>query len=195
MNIGSAISALITTVLAAIMSGAFSSDKRGIKLAAGIILALITILTIRLVNYSNYLLVRSMGFVNTVYAIILATMFSAAAVWAMVALLKSENRFSSRSLLLAMTGLLLIQTAINYGNGIPPLIYLRDIRISPVLVFRQIQMGMQTIKDTSERASAYGILAIYGFITALPSLLLFLSANIILPKRKLLAIISAGVKR
>jgi len=190
----SIISALIATVLAAIMSGAFISNHKMLRLAAGIILVIITILTVRPVNFFDYLLIRSIGAFNTVYAIILATLFSSVAVWAMVALLNSENRVTIKSVLFAMTGLLLIQAAVNYGNVIPPLLYLNNQNISPVLIFRQLQIGIQTINDSSERASAYGIISLYGFLASLPSLLLFLTANIILPKGKLLSIIAAGVK-
>ncbi len=190
----SAISAMLATIIAAILSGAFKSANRTLRLASGVLLTLITILTIRPVNISNYLLMRELGVVNTGFAIILATAFSAAAVWAMASMACSDHKVKSESILFSIIGLFLIQTAVIYGNVIPQLIYLMNTQIAPLLIFRQLHTGMQAIGDAGDRASSYGVIGLYGFIIALPSLLLFLLANIVLPRNKLLAIISAGTK-
>lgn len=190
----SLVSALIATALASVMSGAFAGTGKT-KLVAGILLVLITILTIRPVNYTNYLVIRGMGAVNTVFAIILASFFSAVAVWAMVALLHSEDRFSVKSVFQAATGVFLIQAAVNYGNIVPSLLYLHNPGLfSPILTFKELQMSVQTMGNAAEGTSAYGVLGLYGFVIALPALLLFLAVNVILPRRKLFAVIAAGIK-
>ena len=191
----SIVSAVFATILAAMMSGAFVSTNKSVRIVAGAMLMLITILSINPVRMSDYLLVRDLGLMNTVFAIILTTSFSAVAVWAMISILRNDQRLTVRSISIAMLGLFLIQTAIIYGNSIPQMIYINTMPKFPLMIFQEIHISMQSIiSSVTARASAYGVIGLYGFIIALPPLLLFLLANIFLPKDKLLAIICAGTK-
>ena len=183
----SAISALISSALATAMSGAFLNTTRFIKIVAGILLALITVLYISPVRYSSYTLIKNMGLLNTVFAIIASTLFSSAAVWAMICMLRDEPTPKGNSLFLSMLGLFLIQTALVYGNSTVHLVYLTQMQMSPLLILRQL---FQIVGEPLDR----GAVGFYGFVVSLPPLLLFIVANIFLPKDKMLAIISAGVK-
>ena len=187
-------SALISTILAAMMSGAFVSSNKNFRIMAGVILVLITVLTINPVKISDYLLMKDFGMFNTVFAIIFSTCFSAAAVWAMVFILRSEHKLSVNSIFIAMIGLLIIQTAVIYGNSTPQMLYVVTSSASPLKIFKVLSTNMHLFGNVTDRASVYGVIGLYGFIVSLPPLLLFLLANILLPKDKLLAIICAGTK-
>ena len=128
----SAISALIASALAATMSGAFLNTNRFTRIAAGILLSLITVLYISSVRYSGYSLIRQMGLFNTDFAIIATTLFSSAAVWAMICMLRDEPTPTGKSLVLSMLGLFLIQTALIYGNSTVHLVYLTQMQMSPL---------------------------------------------------------------
>lgn len=188
----SLLSALIATTLATIMSLSFVSPNKKVVLSAVIILSLLTILTARPINFSQYLMVKSMGFVNTDFAIILVTCFSTAAVWAMACILRNEDHFSTKAFSLAMVGVFLIQTAIIYCNSTPPTLYSHNLNL--FLIFQSISSGMQNMGTVAERISLRNSTGLYGFILSLPSLLLFLTAKILLPKRQLISIISGGIK-
>ncbi|NLC45138.1 MAG: hypothetical protein GX783_12765 [Clostridiales bacterium] len=183
----SAISALIASALATAMSGAFLNTNRLIRIFAGILLTIITVLYISPTGYSGYSLIRNMGLLNTVFAVIASTLFSSAAVWAMICMLRDEPTPKGNSLFLSMLGLFLIQTALIYGNSTVHLVYLPQMHMSPLLILRQL---FQVVGEPLDR----GAVGFYGFVVSLPPLLLFLIANIFLPKDKMLAIISAGVK-
>ena len=183
----SAVSALIATTLAAAMSGAFLNTNRFIKIAAGFLLTLITVLYISPIRYSSYSLIRQMGLLNTIFAVVASTLFSSAAVWAMICMLRDDPMPKGKSLFLSMLGLFLIQTALIYGNSTVHLVYLTQMHMSPLLTMRQL---VQMLGGQADR-SAVGF---YGFVVSLPPLLLFLAVNIFLPRDKMLAVISAGVK-
>ena len=148
----SAVSALIATVLAAVMSGVFVNTGRGSKTMAGIILTLVTVLCAGPVRYSNYLLMKDMGWLNTVFAVIASTCFSGAAVWAMICMRRDEPMsVTDNSFAQSMLALFLIQTALVYGNSTPQILYLTRPDMSPILMLRQINMGMQTIADAADK--------------------------------------------
>jgi hypothetical protein len=90
--------------------------------------------------------------------------------------------------------LLLIQTALVYGNSTPQMIYSVQPQISPLLILRQLNQITGAGVAVTDRASYNGIFSLYGFLASLPPMLLFLATYTFLPKDKLLAIISAGVK-
>jgi putative aldouronate transport system permease protein len=184
----SAISALIASELATAMSGAFLSTNRSIKIVAAILLTFTTVLYISPIRYSSYSLIRNLGLFNTVFAVIVSTLFSSAAVWAMICMLRDEPTPNGKSLFLSMMGLFLIQTALVYGNSTVHLVYLTETQMSPLLILRQL---FQVVGEPLDR----GAVGFYGFLVSLPPLLLFLVANILLPRDKMLAVISAGVKR
>ncbi len=188
------ISAMIATALAAAMASAFTSPKSVIKVGAGIILALITVLYVSPIRYSSYLIIRSMGLFDTVYAIILSTCFSSAAVWAMVCIQHKEGISTGKPLYLSILSIFLIQAALVYGNSIPQLLYMSRVQSSPLMILRQLQMGVQQMGGGADRASTNGIIGLYGFLVSLPPLLLFLAVNTFLPKNNLMAVVSAGVK-
>jgi ABC-type glycerol-3-phosphate transport system permease component len=189
----SVLSAMIATAFAAAISKSFFSANRGIKIMAAALLAVITILNINPYKYSSYLLLRNLGLVNTVYAIIASTCFSAAAVWAMACMLHSDRTSTGNSLFLSSLALLLIQTALVYRNSTPQIIYLVRPQVSPLLILSQLSRIPSIRAAAADRTSFIGIMGLYGFLASLPPMLLFLATYIFLPKDKLLAIISAGV--
>lgn len=187
-------SAFIATILAAVMSMGVVSIHRGIRWSSIVLLAIITLLTMRPTNISYYLLLRGMGIVNTGIAVLVATCFSTAAAWAIACVLKTEKESLEHGLVLAMAGVFFIQTALTYINSTAPLLYVKNPSISPVSLFKQMSAGMQNMSNAAERASFYSTMGFYGFILSMPSLLFFLAANTVLPKRYLLAVISGGIK-
>ncbi|MDD4681163.1 MAG: hypothetical protein PHP79_09845, partial [Clostridia bacterium] len=105
----------------------------------------------------------------------------------MICMLRDDPMPKGKSLFLSMLGLFLIQTALIYGNSTVHLVYLTQMHMSPLLTMRQL---VQMLGGQADR-SAVGF---YGFVVSLPPLLLFLAVNIFLPRDKMLAVISAGVK-
>ena len=190
----SSVSALIATALAAATSGTFANTGCGLRIMAGIVLTLITVLCASPVRVSNYLLIKDMGFLNTYFGIIVSTCFSAAAVWAMICMRRGEPTPAGKSFFQSVLALFLIQTALVYGNIIPQLFYLTQPNATPLMTFRQLITGMQSIGDVASRKSLGGVIGLYGFLASLPPMLLFLAVNIFLPEDKLMAVISAGVK-
>jgi hypothetical protein len=190
----SVISAMIATALAAAMSKAFLCASRSIKITAATLLTLTTVFLIGPYRYSSYLLIRNLGLFNTFYAIIASTCFSSAAVWAMVCLLRSDRTSTGNSFFMSALALLLIQTALVYGNSTPQMIYSVQPQISPLLILRQLNQITGAGVAVTDRASYNRIFSLYGFLASLPPMLLFLATYTFLPKDKLLAIISAGVK-
>lgn len=188
------ISSLIASVLAALISRSFISPSKKVILIAGILLSLVTILSAKPNNISQFLMIKSMGFLNTGFAIILTTGFSAAAVWAMVAILKAEGNISSKSFFLAMTAIFFIQTALTYSNSTPPQLYFHNINLSPSLILRSMSASMQNMNGLNERIALNNAVGLYGFILSLPSLLLFLAAKLVVPKTQLLSIITGAMK-
>lgn len=188
------ISAFIASSLAALISKCFISLNRKVVYSAAILLSLVTILAAKPNNISQYLMIKSMGAVNTGFAIILATGFSAAAVWAMICIVKMEGNISSRPFFLGVTAIFLIQTALIYSNSTPPQIYFHNINLSPNLIFKSMSMGMQNLQSLNEKISFNNVIGFYGFIISLPSLLLFTAAKLLIPKTKLIAIITGGMK-
>ena len=73
------------------MSGAFVSTNKSVRIVAGAMLTFITILSINPVRMSDYLLIRNLGLMSTVFAIIFTTSFSAVAVWAMISILRNPK--------------------------------------------------------------------------------------------------------
>jgi len=188
------LSALIGTALAAGIVNAFRSSNNFIRLGSGIILTLITLLYVSPIRYSSYLIIRSMGLFDTVFAIILSTCFSSAAVWAMVCIHYREDISTGKSLYFSILAVLLIQTALIYGNSIPQMLYMSRAQLSPLMLVRQLQMGAQQIGNGADQISTKGIIGLYGFLVSLPPMVLFLLVNTFLPKDKMMAIVSAGVK-
>ncbi|AEE96552.1 hypothetical protein [Mahella australiensis] len=197
----SAVSAFIAAVIAVLMSGAFVGHQRNMGLVAAILLAFITVLTAQPFTMHGYLSIKSMGMINTIYPFIFTTCFSVAAVWAMACRVNMENEISisDNTFLLSIAGIFLIQMAVTYINVTPALLYMNDRRymlMSPVAIFRELQIGAQVgMEDAAQRASLSGSIGLYGFIVSLPPLLLFLVADVLLPREDMLAIISAGMKR
>ncbi|MDI6619666.1 MAG: hypothetical protein QME45_13605 [Clostridiales bacterium] len=191
----SLISALIASALAAIIGKSFISSSKKVVIAAVVLLSLMTVLTAKPINFYQYLMVRKMGFINTGFAIILVTCFSSAAVWAMACILRMEGDISPRSHLTALAGVFLIESALIYCNSTPPLIYFTNIKLSPLLILKGVSSGMQ--QPTALQSTTAGLnnaVGLYGFIVSLPPLLIFAAANIILPKKHLMPVISGGMK-
>jgi ABC-type polysaccharide transport system permease subunit len=192
----SAISAAIATAFAAAMSKAFLSVNRGIRITAGTLLTLITTLSISPFRYSSYLTIRNLGLFNTVYAIIALTGFSSAAVWAMVCMQRDDHRTAGNSFFLSCLAIFFIQAALVYGNSTMQTIYLTRPQISPLLILRHLYAATRVGIGTEGSATFdhNGIFSLYGFLASLPPMLMFLATYVFLPKDKLLAVISAGVK-
>jgi ABC-type polysaccharide transport system permease subunit len=191
----SIISALIATVFSAVTSWSFVDCNKKVVFSAIIILSVVTVLSSKPFYNSQYLMIRSIGFVNTGFSIIAVTGFSAASVWAMACTLKTEAKITSGLFPLAMTAILLIQTAFIYSNSTPPLIYFHNPNLSPILIYRNISSVMQNMQSLNERISLYNAMGLYGFIISVPSLLFFLTAKMFLPGRYLISIISGAIKR
>jgi ABC-type polysaccharide transport system permease subunit len=188
--------AIVAVLIAAAMAGAFLSASKAIVWCATIMLALITLLTSQPLLFSKYLALRDAGLINTVFAIAVATSFSAAAAWALAAIWRAEardGRLSVASIFSAIGGLLLIQTALNYGDLVPSLLYLTDVQRSPLLLFTQLLRGALAL-DGNGQLQAGGI-GLYGFLISLPPLLLFAVAYMFLPKRQLLLLLAGGLKK
>ena len=190
----SSIAALISTLSAVLIGGAFVSPSKPIRITTGVIMAIITIVTIGRVRIGNYLLMRDIGAIDTGFAVIMSGCFSVAAVWAMACMMRNESSISSKTMLYLMLGMFLVQTALIFANITPQLPYQRTPKFSPVLMYRQMILALPSIDDTAQRAQVSASTNLFGFLTALPSILLTLAAAVLIPKRGLLAVISAGIK-
>ncbi|WP_338553509.1 hypothetical protein [Paenibacillus sp. KS-LC4] len=186
--------AVPAVVIAMAMAGAFRSKQKIIVFSASIALSMITLLTIQPFKISSYMTIREMGMLNTLFAVITVTSFSAAAVWAVAAVLRLEAKLSLVMLLSAACGMLLLQTALNYGNFVPSYLYITDAHQSPVMMFMQIIRSAEILSQSGE-AVMRTIGGLYGYWVALPPLLLYVIAHMFLPKRQLLLILSGGLKK
>ncbi len=182
--------AFASVLAGAAMAGAFLSANRAIVWCAAVMLALITVLTSQPLLMSNYVMMNEAGLMNTVFAIAVATSFSAAVAWALAAVWRLEaarGEMTAVSALSAIGGMLLIQTALNYGNVTPSLLYLTDPAKSPLLLYVQLVRG-----SGADTLSA-GENGLFGFLISMPPLLLAAVAYMLLPKRQLL-LVAGGMK-
>ena len=186
--------AIPAVVIAMAMAGAFRSKQKIIVWSASIALSIITLLTIQPFKISSYMTIREMGMLNTLFAVVTVTSFSAAAVWAVAAVLRLEAKLSLFTLLSAAGGMLLLQTALNYGNFVPSYLYITDTHRSPVMMFMQMTRSAEILSQSGE-AVMRTIGGLYGYWIALPPLLLYVAAHMFLPKRQLLLILSGGLKK
>ncbi|KQO10891.1 hypothetical protein [Paenibacillus sp. Leaf72] len=186
--------AIPPAVIAMAMAGAFRSKQKIIVWSASIALSIITLLTIQPFKISSYMTIREMGMLNTLFAVVTVTSFSAAAVWAVAAVLRLEAKLSILTLLSAAGGMLLLQTALNYGNFVPSYLYITDTHRSPVMMFMQMTRSAEILSQSGE-AVMRTIGGLYGYWIALPPLLLYVAAHMFLPKRQLLLILSGGLKK
>jgi ABC-type polysaccharide transport system permease subunit len=185
--------ALLCTVIA-FAAGSFASGGKAVRKCGVILLTVITLLSVRPFTISGYMSLKSLGMVNTYMSIIMASMFSAAAVWAFAAIQGDEHMRSMRKLLFGAIGIFLIQMALIYSDGTPAILYLNKPGLSPLLMYNQLAAAMQAIQDYETRLAFTGALGVSGLILSLPPLLAFLLAKILLPAEAMLAAIAGGKK-
>lgn len=189
------LSALIATIFGVVIGLGLVNYNNKIKVAVMILLLIVTVFAAKPINISQYIMIKDMRLVNTVYAIILTSCFSAPAVWAMGSILRSEEYISVKFIFLAATGIFLIQAALIYCNSTPGNLYLSDVKLrTPVMVYRAIVTGPLFTQELKENSGSTNGIGIMGFFVSLPSILLFLTCRIVLPKKQLISIMCGGMK-
>lgn len=194
--------ALLCTGIA-FAAGSFAGGGKTARMCGVALLTAITLLTVQSFTISGYLSMRSFGMINTYMAIIVASMFSSAAVWAFAAVQGDERMHIQGGdhatgitrLLFVAIGIFLIQTALTYGNGTSALLYIAQPGKSPLLMYQQLVATMHSIPDFSNRMALSGSLGISGLMLSLPPVLIFIAAKVLLPLESMLAVIAAGRKQ
>lgn len=186
--------ALLCTGIA-FAAGGFSDGGKTARICGVTLLVVITLLTVQPFTFSGYMSLRSFGMINTYAAVMLASMFSAAAVWAYAAMRGDRHITGTRGLLFGILGIFLIQTALIYSNGTSALIYLSRPDMSPLLMYKQLLTITHSVPDFASRPALAGSLGISGIMLSFPPILIFLLAKVILPAESMLAVIAAGRKQ
>lgn len=189
------VASAIATGIAYAVSSVVVQPGRKLRRPGMALLLFLTVVSAYPVLFSEYILMRQFGLLNTLPAVILSAAFSASAVWAMAALRTADLAVSQRSQpgrnLLAV---FLLQVAVRWSDGLPALLYLHDAQRSPLTLYRQMMTGGQAFAEASERTSWLAGLHVTGYWIALPALLLVLAVYVLLPRRQLLAVLVAWRK-
>jgi hypothetical protein len=187
--------ALVATGLAYAASTAVLQSSGRMRRLALVLLLFLSVLCAHPTLFSKYILIRQWGLINTLLSIAVSTVFSASAVWAMMALSATDVSASRRAQPgMNLLAVFLVQVAVRWSDGLPALLYLHDASRSPINAYRQMITGGQTLPEGAERVAwALGV-HVAGYWMALPALLLLLAVFVLLPRRKLLAVMAAWSK-
>ncbi len=190
-------SAAIGTLLAFFISRALVTGPGGIIRRSHVSMMLFTGLAFSLpFPFTEYLFMRSLGLVNTIWAVMLASCVSVSAIWVMAALrFDEESHGHNAATGPTLAGVFLVQSAVLWSDSLSATLYLASSHTAPMNMFRQLNTGMQVLSDAAERAAAYEWLGIAGYGIALPAMLLFSGAYLLLPRNKLAVVMAAWGKR
>ena len=187
--------ALVATGLAYAVSIAVLQSGRKMRRFALVLLLFLSVLCAHPTLFSKYILIRQLGLLNTLMAVAVSTLFSASAVWAMMALSATDLCASTRTRSgMNLLAVFLIQLAVRWSDGLPSLLFLHDAALSPINAYRQMITGIQTLSEGAERVSLELGLHAAGYWMTLPALLFMLAVYVLLPRRKLLAVLAAWNK-
>jgi hypothetical protein len=185
----------VATGLAHVASNAVLQSGGSARRLALTLLLFLSVLGAHPTLFSRYIVIRQLGLVNTLYAVALSAAFSASAAWAMLALSSADLCASRRTQPgMNLLAVFLMQVAVRWSDGLPALLYLSDASRSPLNAYRQMGAGGQTLPDGAERVAWEMGLHVTGYWIALPALLLVLAVYVLLPRRKLLAVLTAWNK-
>jgi ABC-type glycerol-3-phosphate transport system permease component len=187
--------AVVATGLAYAASVAVLQASGRMRRLALALLLFLSVLCAHPTLFSKYILIRQWGLINTLLSIAVSTVFSASAVWAMMALSATDVSASRRAQPgMNLLAVFLVQLAVRWSDGLPALLYLHDASQSPINAYRQMITGGQTLAEGAERVAWELGLHVAGYWMALPALILLLAVFVLLPRRKLLAVMAAWSK-
>lgn len=196
--IASLISAAINVALSAILSYPIVCGKTGLKRISIVLLVLIAVICSVPVSIGTYMIIRSLGFFNTVFALILGLLTPISCVWAFVAIARykkvPEGSRYSKAISKPTVALLLVQFVYCFNNYYPSLIYITDRRLhSPSLLYREIAI---TGGQAAGQMSQYGSIAFwYGLILSIIPLAILAVLRICYRKDSLLSILGMSQRR
>lgn len=141
----SLIAACINVGFAAILAYPLVCGSKISKRISIVLLLFIAILASTPVSIGSFLLFKSLGMFNRVYAVIFGLVFPITCVWAFVAIANSqgvpEKIGYSKAVSKPALALVMVQMVYCLNNFLPSLIYISDIRLrSPILAYREIAL-------------------------------------------------------
>ncbi len=141
----SLIAACINVGFAAILAYPLVCGSKISNRVSIVLLLFIAILTSVPISIGAYMLSRSMGMVNTVYAVLFGLIFPITGVWAFVAIANSQGVPEKVEYAAAISkpaiALVMVQMVYCLNNFLPSLIYISDTRLrSPILAYREVAL-------------------------------------------------------